>query len=173
MVSTNISHDPVDWIRRLPRYTELGEREQNVLAAICDVVQYSAGEMILEQDTRPPVIPLLVQGEVAVNYRLESGAHVELTSMESPELIGFLWFLDSEVRCPLDFLAKKASVCLNIRTLDLENLYVSGNALSYPILAYLYTRSAEQFRMFNDVFRKLYEDPKDTYLRLVEQTSPT
>ena len=165
------SQDPADWIRRLPNYTELGDREQSVLAAICEVSQYSQGDIIIKQETRPPQIPLLVQGQVLAGIREPKGKYVEFTVLEAPELVGFLWFMDPALRCPLEFEANSACVCLNIRSMDLQNLYDSGNALSYPILSYLYKRSAEQFRMFNDVFRRLYEKPQDTYLKLVEHAS--
>ena len=169
--SPQYSQDPADWIRRLPNYTDLGEREQSVLAAICDVAQFSQGDTIIEQNTRPLHIPLLVQGQVRAGYRDPEGKYVEFTHLEAPELVGFLWFMDPALRCPLEFDASSASVCLNIRSVDLQNLHGSGNNLAFPILSYLYRRSAEQFRMFNDVFRQLYETPQDTYLKLVEHSS--
>lgn len=162
-----IPTDPGFWLSRVPGLSELGERERNVLAAICDVKDYVPGSTIVEQGSRPPSIPVLVEGRVDAVF-VNDGFKVPVLEIKAPELVGFLWFLDATIRSPVAFVAKERCICLNIRTIDLENLYTGGNALAYPVLSTLYRHAAAQFRFYNDAFRHLYKEPGDTYMQLMK-----
>ena len=160
--------DPAFWIERIADFQAMGDRERNVLAAICDVGTYKPGSPIVQQNSRPPVVPLLVEGDVEGVYVTPNRQRVTIIKLGPPDLVGFLWFLDPAMRSPLGFEATTPSICLNIRVMDLENLYNSGNALSFPILGMLYRRAASQFRAYNDRFKQLYERPDETYMTLVK-----
>jgi CRP-like cAMP-binding protein len=163
--------DPAFWIGRVPDLQSLGDREKNVLAAVCEVGSYPVNSTVIQQGGRPAVVPLLVEGQVEAIYVTPNRKNVTFTVLSPPEIVGFLWFLDAKLRSPLAFQASQPSICLNIRTLDLENLYKSGNQLSYPILATLYRRAASQFRLYNDCFKQMYEAPDETYMKLIKLMS--
>jgi CRP-like cAMP-binding protein len=166
-----IPTDPGFWLSHVPGLSDLGERERNILAAICEVRDYVPGSTILQQGSRPAEIPILVEGTVDAVFLVDN-IRVPILQIEAPQLVGFLWFLDQATRSPVAFVAKKRCVCLNIRTLDLENLYTGGNALAYPVLATLYRHAAHQFRFYNDAFRELYRQPGDTYMQLMRLATP-
>jgi len=166
-----IPTDPGFWLSRVPGLSDLGERERNVLAAICEVEDYVPGATIVEQSSRPPNIPVHVEGTVDAIY-MNDQFRVPILEIKAPELVGFLWFLNPQARSPVAFIAKERCICLNIRTLDLENLYTGGNALAYPVLATLYRHAAAQFRFYNDAFRLLYREPGNTYMQLMKLATP-
>jgi signal-transduction protein with cAMP-binding, CBS, and nucleotidyltransferase domain len=167
----SIPKDPGFWLSRVPGLSELGERERSILAAICDVEDYVPGSTIGAQDSRPASIPVLVEGTVDAVYNTSS-SRIPVLEIKAPELVGFLWFLDKQTRSPVAFVAKSRCICLNIRTIDLENLYTGGNSLAYPVLATLYRHAASQFTFYNDAFRHLYKEPGDTYMQLMKLVTP-
>lgn len=170
-MSASNTKDPDFWLQRVPYTANLDERTRNVFSAMCDVASYPQGHAVIQQGARPPVIPMLVEGEVEAAYITPNRQRVSIETIKAPDLVGFLWFIDPKLRSPLAYETSKASVCLNLRTLDLENLYNSGSPLSFPILGMLYRRAAEQFRDYNQTFKRLYEAPDVTYMQLVKLAS--
>ncbi|MBR56740.1 MAG: hypothetical protein CMH54_01645 [Myxococcales bacterium] len=159
--------DPEDIFSSIQELADLGARERNVLAAVCDVVEYGEGEKIIEQGSRPRMLPYLATGTVELIFELND-QEIPLATVSGPSLLGFLWILDTSVHCPVTFRVIEDSVCLNIRNDDFENLYDSGSSLSYPVLALLYREAARNFCFYNDAFRRLYQEPEITYVKLVK-----
>jgi len=159
--------DPEEIFSSIQELADLGARERNVLAAVCDVVEYSEGEKIIKQGTRPRMLPFLATGTVELVFELND-QEIPLATVVGPSLLGFLWILDTSTQSPVTFRAAQDSVCLNIRNSDFENLYDSGSSLSYPVLALLYREAARNFCFYNDAFRRLYQEPEITYMKLVK-----
>ena len=161
--------DALHHLKGLKRFSSLSERDLSLLAGMCTVRTYAAGETVLERTKSSVTFLILVQGMVTAIQRIGVAGSVKHFELAPPNFIGPTRFA-ANTDDYFDYLAQQDTTVLEVSRQDFQSMMRTNAPISRAMVLQLYIELAHQAAHLDEFVLDLYRAPGQTKQRLEDLT---
>ncbi len=139
----------IDYLRRLPLFSDLTEGEMLDVLRIAKVVRFKAGEYLCRLGEPGPSMYLIESGSASVRVPRPGKPPLEVRVLGAGQVIGELALVDNEPRSA-DVVALEDVQAYEINRVEFNKLRAQLNPAAFKILRHVALTVSERLRELND-----------------------